>query len=195
MNFIEQYKRLEKLCGEIMNDDRKVSAYIDEMINTSNGAYFVPGWDADLKRLKHYRWIRNQIVHDPGSSEENMCSAEDVNWLVQFHARIMNCTDPLSLYRKATRSGNARQMTPHNERYRPQQAYQPRQQYQPQQAYQPWQQYHPRQAYQPRQQVRPPQSNHTNLYPRRKRKSGLFSVLVYVILWLLLTFLLFRCTY
>ncbi|MBR3849948.1 MAG: hypothetical protein IKM36_05580 [Oscillospiraceae bacterium] len=171
MNFIEQYKRLEKLCGEIMNDDRKVSAYIDEMINTSNGAYFVPGWDADLKRLKHYRWIRNQIVHDPGSSEENMCSAEDVNWLVQFHARIMNCTDPLSLYRKATRSGNARQMTPHNERYRPQQ------------------------AYQPRQQVRPPQSNHTNLYPRRKRKSGLFSVLVYVILWLLLTFLLFRCTY
>ena len=29
MGFIESYKRLEKLCGDLLNDDRRVSAYID----------------------------------------------------------------------------------------------------------------------------------------------------------------------
>ena len=33
MGFIESYKHLEKLCGEVLNDDRRISAYIDEMIN------------------------------------------------------------------------------------------------------------------------------------------------------------------
>ena len=104
MGFIEAYKRLEKLCGEILNDDRRVSAYIDEMINTPRGAYLVRGWDEDLKQLKHYRWVRNQIVHDPNCSEENMCSDDDTQWIADFHARIMNQTDPLTLYRKATQT-------------------------------------------------------------------------------------------
>ena len=103
MGFIEAYKRLEKLCGEVLNNERRVTAYIDEMINTSRGAYFVRDWDEDLKQLKHYRWVRNQIVHDPSCSEENMCSDADTQWIVDFHARIMNQTDPLSLYHQATR--------------------------------------------------------------------------------------------
>lgn len=55
MGFIDSYKQLEKLCGEVLNDDRRVSAYIDEMINTPNGAFYVSNWDKDLKKLKHYR--------------------------------------------------------------------------------------------------------------------------------------------
>ena len=70
MGFIEAYKRLEKLCGEIMNNDRRISAYIDEMANAPRGAYLINGWEDDLKKLKHYRWIRNQIVHNPDCSEE-----------------------------------------------------------------------------------------------------------------------------
>ena len=103
MGFIDAYKRLEKLCGEILNDDRRVSAYIDEMLNTPRGSYFVKGWEEDLKQLKHYRWIRNQIVHDPNCFEENMCNDDDTQWLVSFYLRIMNQTDPLALYRQATK--------------------------------------------------------------------------------------------
>lgn len=101
MGFIEAYKRLEKLCGEILNDDRRISAYIDEMANAPRGAYLVSGWEDDLKKLKHYRWVRNQIVHNPDCNEENMCCYDDAQWLNNFHARIMNQTDPLALYRKA----------------------------------------------------------------------------------------------
>ena len=56
-----------------------------------------------MKQLKHYRRVRNQIVHDPSCSEENMCNDDDVQWIVDFYARIMNQTDPLALYWKATR--------------------------------------------------------------------------------------------
>ena len=102
MGFIESYKHLEKLCGEVMNDDRRISAYIDEMINTPRGSFLVRGWDNDLKQLKHYRWIRNQIAHEPDCTEQNMCESGDTEWLDDFYSRIMNQIDPLTLYAKAT---------------------------------------------------------------------------------------------
>lgn len=109
MGFLESYKRLERLCRDVMDDDRRVSAYIDEMIRLTDGSRRVSGWDRDLKQLKHYRWVRNQIVHDPDCSEENMCGPEDVRWIEDFHARIMNQTDPLALYRRVTQERESRE--------------------------------------------------------------------------------------
>lgn len=103
MGFIDSYKHLEKLCGEVLNDDRRISAYIDEMLNTPRGSRLVAGWDEDLRILKHYRWVRNRIVHDPECTEENMCEPEDALWLDNFYSRIMNRTDPLALYIRATK--------------------------------------------------------------------------------------------
>ena len=103
MGFIDSYKHLEKLCGEVLNDDRRVSAYIDEMLRTPRGSHYVRSWNEDLKKLKHYRWIRNQISHEPDCTEQNMCNPEDELWLENFYSRIMNQSDPLSLYIQATR--------------------------------------------------------------------------------------------
>lgn len=86
-----------------MNDERRVSAYIDEMLKKPNGAFYVIGWNEDLKQLKHYRWVRNQISHEPGCTEQNMCEPSDTMWLDNFYARIMNQTDPLALYYQATK--------------------------------------------------------------------------------------------
>ena len=101
MSFIDSYKRLEKLCSEMYDDNHGVSSYIDEMINNPIGSHYVCGWDEDLKQLKHYRWVRNKIVHEPDCSEENMCEYGDSEWLNDFHSRIMSGNDPLALYRKA----------------------------------------------------------------------------------------------
>ena len=76
--------------------------YIAEMESSVYGARYVPGWESDLKKLKHYRWVRNRIVHDPEFSEEDLTGQEDVRWLEDFYDRIMDQTDPLALYRKAT---------------------------------------------------------------------------------------------
>lgn len=101
MGFIESYKHLEKLCGEVLNNDRRISAYIDEMKALPRGSYLVRGWDDDLKQLKHYRWVRNQIAHEPDCTEQNMCEPSDAEWLDDFYSRIMNQTYPLTLYSKA----------------------------------------------------------------------------------------------
>ncbi len=100
---MDAYKRLERLCGELYGKKYGVSLYIDEMINTPNGEYYVPEWKDDLKKLKHYRWVRNQIAHEPDCREADMCNREDVEWLERFYSRIMNTTDPLARYRKAQR--------------------------------------------------------------------------------------------
>ncbi len=107
MGFLDSYKRLEKLCGDLLADDRRVSAYIDEMVALPSGARLVRGWDLDLKQLKHLRWVRNKIVHEPNCTEENLCAPGDVQWLNHFYDRILNQTDPLALYYKAVQAHTA----------------------------------------------------------------------------------------
>lgn len=101
MVFMEKYKSLEKICNEIFDTSNGVTAYINEMENTFDGAFYVPNWGNDLQKLKHYRHIRTQIAHEPNCNESNMCVSEDEEWLFTFYSRIMNQTDPLALYRKA----------------------------------------------------------------------------------------------
>ena len=103
MGFINSYKRLEKLCNEIYDSNHGISAYIDDMLRLTSASRYVSSWDNDLKQLKHYRWIRNQIAHEPNCTEENMCEYGDVQWIDDFYDRIMNQSDPLAMYRKATR--------------------------------------------------------------------------------------------
>lgn len=102
MSFMYNYKRLEQLCNDLLSEDRGVSAYIDRMSDNPGGTRYVKGWRDDLKQLKHYRWIRNQIAHEPNCSESEMCDSDDIEWIVNFYNRIINQNDPLALYRQAT---------------------------------------------------------------------------------------------
>lgn len=104
-DFMSSYKHLEKLCGDILQDDRRISAYIDEMTKIASGSSAVHGWNEDLKKLKHYRWVRNQIVHDPDYEEEDLCGPNDVLWLENFYSRIRNPDRPLALYYHLTKKG------------------------------------------------------------------------------------------
>lgn len=122
MSFIEAYKHLEKLCGEVLNDERCISAYIDEMTNTTHGSYFVKDWNKDLKQLKHYRWIRNKIVHEPNCTEQNMCEPKDEAWLEDFYSRIMRQDDPLALYFKAVKNHQAAKSKQIHKRHHPSKA-------------------------------------------------------------------------
>lgn len=111
MGFLDSYKRLEKLCGEVMNDDKRITAYIDEMNNTPMGSLHVSTWNEDLKKLKHYRWVRNQIAHNPDATEKNMTTSTDVKWIDDFYIRIMHQKDPLTMYHKAVRRRSVQKAT------------------------------------------------------------------------------------
>lgn len=99
--FFEEYKRLDELCKQILLRDRGVSAYIDEMEKEYRGRMLVINWEKDYKQLKRMRWIRNQIAHEACSITENLVTVEDIKWIKNFYTRIMECTDPFSLLRKA----------------------------------------------------------------------------------------------
>lgn len=98
MSFIDSYKRLDRLCKDSLNDNRGISAYIDKMMNLPLSYMHSYEWSNDLKKLKHYRHIRNQIAHDVGCYEEDMCNIDDEIWLDDFYERIIKRDDPLSIY-------------------------------------------------------------------------------------------------
>lgn len=101
MSFIESYKRLDNLCKDIFTSETGVTTYITNMESLMYNRFQITNWDSDYKKLKHYRYIRNQIVHENNVDEGNICNADDLYWVEQFYQRIINQTDPLTLYQKA----------------------------------------------------------------------------------------------
>ena len=110
MGFMSAYKHLDNLCKQI--NGVGVSGYIDDMDTNPDASFNVPGWKDDYRKLKHYRWIRNQIAHEDYADEENMCECGDTEWIEQFYDRLFNQTDPLTLYRKASSIHLAYQSAP-----------------------------------------------------------------------------------
>lgn len=102
--FLEEYKKLDKLCREMYESDKGVTSYIDDMKGTPNTkSDKVRGWSSDLRTLIHLRHIRNRLSHDVGTFDTDICTQEDIDALMYFHGRILNGTDPLSQLTKAKR--------------------------------------------------------------------------------------------
>lgn len=97
LEFLEAYKSLDELCKQTLSSDKGISKYIDEMNYESQGHMKVVCWEKDYKQLKKMRWIRNRLVHETNSFQENIITPEDIEWLKNFRTRIMECTDPFSL--------------------------------------------------------------------------------------------------
>ena len=99
--FLEEYKQLDKLCGELYDGQPGVTSYINEMKNVNwNDARDIPDWKSDLYELKRLRHIRNHLAHTEGAFDEKLCTNEDVNWVKNFRNRILKQTDPLALLQK-----------------------------------------------------------------------------------------------
>ena len=98
--FMEAYKHLDKICGEIFNNEKGVTTYIYELERQRSGSFYVGSWDVTYQKLKKYRHIRNTYVHEVGTSSSEICSTEDINWLNSFHEDILQRRDPLAQYRE-----------------------------------------------------------------------------------------------
>jgi len=99
--FFEEYKRLDKLCSEILSCQNGVSEYILQMERTSSGQYKISSWNDDYKKLKHLRWVRNQIAHN--TSGYMISEETDLLEVIDFYDRIMSQNDPFAqLWRAET---------------------------------------------------------------------------------------------
>ena len=97
LEFLEAYKSLDELCKQILSSEKGISEYIDEMSKEQQAHLKVFCWENDYKQLKRMRWIRNRLVHETNSFEDNLITMEDIEWLQDFRSRIMKCTDSYSL--------------------------------------------------------------------------------------------------
>lgn len=104
--FQEAYKSLDKLCREYLSGYDGVSGYIRLMENEWYGEHYVSTWNKDLKMLKHVRWVRNQLSHEVGTLESDICSWSDLEFVDDFYKRIINTTDPLAMLRQAQKIEN-----------------------------------------------------------------------------------------
>ena len=53
MSFIESYKHLDKICGEMFETQYGVSAYIEEMLNNPHSNNIIRGWENFKKQIKN----------------------------------------------------------------------------------------------------------------------------------------------
>ena len=100
IEFQEAYKRLDKLCKECFASKDGVTEYIRIMESEYLGEKYVSTWKIDLKELKHVRWVRNQLSHEVGTLQSDICSQDDLNYVEYFYKKIIERNDPLALLRK-----------------------------------------------------------------------------------------------
>ncbi len=108
MSFMDSYKRLDNLCKTFPDYPKGISSYIEVMEHSNQIRYRCIGWSSDYDRLKKYRYIRNQIAHNNGIYEDEVCGSNDIDWLEDFHSRLLNQTDPLGQYHRAQRAATQR---------------------------------------------------------------------------------------
>ena len=98
--FFEEYKRLDRLCGDMYGCRNGVSAYLEAMERKSaQGQRYVGCWDSDYRMLKRVRWVRNQIAHDSGVYQ--LSEPSDLAFIQDFYNRIFAGEDALTRLRKA----------------------------------------------------------------------------------------------
>lgn len=92
MEFLDEYKSVDKICKDMYSSKNGVTAYIECMESTNYMIQSkIPLWNQDYRSLKRMRRIRNQIAHESNSE----CTENDLLWLSDFHSRLINCQDPL----------------------------------------------------------------------------------------------------
>lgn len=100
---------MDNLCKDIFDAEKGVSTYIINMEEYTDGNVLVPYWYKDLKRLKRYWHIRNLIAHETNVYEEDYCTLEDGNWILDFYQKILTGQDPLSIYQNALKQQESNQ--------------------------------------------------------------------------------------
>lgn len=119
--FQEEYKKLDKLCKDCFLSIEGVSEYIRQMKNeqyllqglVQSWAYdykLVQSWEYDYKMLKHVRWIRNQLSHEVGALQSDICTQDDLDFVLDFYNKIVNCLDPLAQMRVLKENERKRQI-------------------------------------------------------------------------------------
>ena len=98
IEFLDEYKYVDKICREMFGTEKGVTTYIEQLDETPMTVrYWITEWNNEYRQLKHIRWLRNQIAHSTGYVE---CTQSDLDWLKDFHNRLLTQQDLLAKARR-----------------------------------------------------------------------------------------------
>ena len=101
IGFFEEYKSVDNICRDMYQAQQGVSEYISQMEAMDlQGSRRVINWNEKYKKLKHLRWLRNQIAHENSAPD---LMENDLIELENFHKQLLNQKDPLAELLKAKR--------------------------------------------------------------------------------------------
>lgn len=100
-DLFEEFKWVDAICRDMFLSQRGVSEYIEQMERDFvYGKQRIPSWERDYRSLKRVRWLRNQIAHEMTATD---CTTDDVEYLQDFHDRLLHQKDPLAVLRRTQR--------------------------------------------------------------------------------------------
>lgn len=108
VDFVEEYKRLDKFFLDAYPEEKGVTGYINRMKNLPDYSWRIPCWDYDLHMLVKLRNAKNRLSHEVGSFSNQMCTECDFAWLQDFYSRVLRAEDPLAILEKNRNAGRCR---------------------------------------------------------------------------------------
>ncbi len=106
---IEKFGELEQLCNQIYDEPHGVTQYINQMDELESvGRAKVSSWDSIYRALKTVRHKRNQLSHGEVSFSESCAEQDDIDFIMAFRKKVLNCTDPISLALNKAKKSNRR---------------------------------------------------------------------------------------
>ena len=96
--FYQEFAKLDQSCQTIYQNEDGICNYIAEMagVSVAYGAT-VPNWTEDLDQLYRYHMIYNALAQRDEAFQELLCCQADIDWIRQFHDRIMERQAPLAV--------------------------------------------------------------------------------------------------
>lgn len=96
--FFELFNKVDRLCVQVYQNEHGLADYIEDMRSISvYSVEDIPDWERDLFQLITLRNIRSSLINSPDAFQDTLCTQEQMQWLEEFHQRILDRQDPMAL--------------------------------------------------------------------------------------------------
>ncbi|MCD8286043.1 MAG: hypothetical protein LUD50_02300 [Clostridia bacterium] len=96
IQYLEEYKQLDAFCRNILQAEEGITEYIRRMDATPQQERRAKDWDDFVRSLVYLRKIRNHLVHDVGTLEQETATEADIRLLQACSTRFADKRDPLT---------------------------------------------------------------------------------------------------
>ncbi|MCD8295238.1 MAG: hypothetical protein LUE27_08365 [Clostridia bacterium] len=97
--FLEEYKQLDAFCKRLLGTEEGITEYIRRMDATPQENRKVKDWDTVVRNLVSLRKVRNRLVHDVGTLEQETATEADIRLVQAYSTRFAEQRDPLTSLR------------------------------------------------------------------------------------------------